>query len=251
MATGVLLFCFNTEHYSYDKIAAKTIPLIKKNLGLPVTVVTNNSTQELLKKSLSDGINYKVIDNEIGNSIDNKPWHNLDRFRAYDISTYETTFLLDIDYFCFTNNLLTYADCVDDFLIHDQVHDLTGGKSYDFRQNSIIPMLWATVIIFRKTPRARAIFHMVEHIKKHYQYYCSLYRIDFRNFRNDYAFSMACHQVDGFLPTKKLPTKLPTLPAWAKVLEVNDEGLAWQSLDKSGKVINSDVHVIDKGVAYV
>ena len=32
MKKGVLVFCFNTEFYRYDKIAAKTIPLIKKNL---------------------------------------------------------------------------------------------------------------------------------------------------------------------------------------------------------------------------
>ena len=249
MTKGVLLFCFNTEFYRYDKIAAKTVPLIKKHLKLPITIVTNMETFKCL--SPLGMINYKIIENETGNHIGKKPWHNLDRWKAYDISPYDVTILMDIDYFCFTNQLLTYTEVNDDFQIHDSVHDLTGKKSYDFRTNSIIPMLWATVIIFRKTKKTKMIFEMVGHIKKYYQYFCSLYRIDFRNFRNDYAFSIALHQLDGFVATKKLPTKLPTLPASAIVSKVNDDGVEWQLENRTAVLSGTDVHVIDKGVAYV
>ena len=33
---------------------------------------------------------------------------------------------MDVDYFCFTDNLLTYTDTKYDFLVHNKVHDLTG-----------------------------------------------------------------------------------------------------------------------------
>lgn len=249
MSKGVLLFCFNTPFYRYDKIAAKTVPLIKKNLKLPVTIVTNFETFKMLPPL--GMINYKIIDNETGNEINKKPWHNLDRWKAYEISPYNTTLLMDIDYFCFSDGLLTYTDVKDDFQIHDDVYDVTGRNSYNFRRNSIIPMLWATVIVFRKSDRAKKIFDMVGYIKKNYQHYCSLYRIDFRNFRNDYAFSIALHQLDGFVPTKKLPTKLPTLPANAKVTSFGEDAIGWKHGDLRGVISNTDVHVIDKGVAYV
>ena len=112
-------------------------------------------------------------------------------------------------------------------------------------------MLWATVIVFKKTERVKKIFDMVKYIKQHYQYFCSLYRIDFRNFRNDYAFGIALHQLDGLVSTKKLPVSLPTLPALAKVVRFDQEGLVWEIEDKTGIITGTDVHVIDKGVAHV
>jgi hypothetical protein len=249
MTTGVMMYCFNTEFYSYDKIAAKTVPLVKKNLGLEVTLVTNAETFEKLPPL--GFVNYKIIKNETGNQIDRKPWHNLDRHRAYEISPYDTTLLLDLDYFCYTDHLLTYAEVEDDFLIHDKVYDITGKNSYDFRKNSIIPMLWATVIIFKKTDRAKRIFNMVKYIKENYQYFCSLYRVDFKNFRNDYAFAIALHQMDGLVSTNKIPVTLPTLPGNAKVTKFDQQGITWELGDTKGVITGTDVHVIDKGVAYV
>ena len=146
---------------------------------------------------------------------------------------------------------MNLAKSNDDFLIHDKVYDITGRNSYDFRSNSIIPMLWATVIVFKKTQRVKKIFDMVNYIKANYAYFCSLYRIDYKNFRNDYAFAMALHQIDGMVPTKKIPVKLPTLPALAKVIEVQEDCLVWELEDNTGVIYDTDVHVIDKGVAYV
>jgi len=246
---GVLLYCFNTEFYRYDKIAAKTVPLLKKNLKLPITIVTNYDTFKLLPPL--GMVNYILTDHETGNYINRKPWHNLDRHRAYELSPYDKTILLDIDYFCFTDYLLTLADADNDFLVHQDVHDLTGKGSYKFRQNSMIQMVWATVIVFAKTDRAKAIFDMVRHIKENYSYYTELYRINFRNFRNDYAFAIALHQLGGHQNYDVIPAKLPTLPGVAKVLGINNDEITWQVEDNIGKTSGTDVHVIDKGVQNV
>ena len=247
--TGILLYCFNTESYRYDKIAAKTVPLLKKNLKLPITIVTNMETFKCMPPL--GFVNYKIIDNETGNKIDNKPWHNLDRHRAYDLSPYDTTILLDLDYFCFTDHLLTYANTNEDFLIHDKVYDITGRNSYEFRNNSIIPMLWATVIVFKKSDRAKKIFDMVKYVKERYGYFCDLYRIDFRNFRNDYAFAIALHQLGGFKGYETIPTKLPTLPASARVMEISDTQVSWNHQGRQGTISGNDLHIIDKGVQNV
>lgn len=247
--TGILLYCFNTESYRYDKIAAKTIPLLKKNLDLPVTVVTNFETYKKLPPL--GFVNYKFIEHQTGNSINGKQWHNLDRHRAYELSPYEKTILLDIDYFCYSDYLLTLAGTDQDFMVHDKVHDVTCNDSYRFSRNSMIPMVWATVIIFKKTPRAKAIFDMVKYVKERYGYFCDLYRIDFRNFRNDYAFAIALHQLGGFKGYETIPTKLPTLPASAKVTEVSDLHVAWNHQGRIGRISGNDLHVIDKGVQNV
>lgn len=247
--TGVLLYCFNTESYRYDKIATKTVPLLRRNLGLEITIVTNEETRAHLPEM--EGVEYKMIVNQTGNTINQKPWHNLDRHRAYELSPYEKTILVDIDYFCYSDYLLRLAQTDQDFMVHDAVHDVTGHDSYRFSRNSMIPMVWATVIIFKKTHRAKAIFDMVRHVKERYPYYCDLYRIDFRNFRNDYAFAIALHQIGGFRGYETIPNKLPTLPGSAVVTEVSDTHIAWNHQGRHGKISGNDVHVIDKGVAYV
>lgn len=249
MSKGVLTFCVNTQYYRYDKIAQKTLPLFVKNLGIPVTVVTNKETYKLIGNI--KGIDYRVIDNQIGNFIDGKPWHNLDRYRAYELSPYDRTLLVDLDYFCYTDFLLSLFDTDYDLLVHDKVHDVSGRGTYDFRAQSSIPMVWATLIFFRKTPKAKAVFDMVEYIKNHYDYFCNLYRISFRNFRNDYAFAIALHQLNGFLKFPLLDTKLATLPATCRVTSFDDKGITWQTAEKIGRIEMTDVHVIDKGVANV
>ena len=247
--TGVLLYCFNTDSYRYDKIAAKTIPLLRRNLGLEITVVTNDETRVHLPEQ--EGVNYMVIENQTGNYINQKSWHNLDRHRAYELSPYEKTILLDIDYFCYSDYLLTLANTDQDFMVHDKVHDVTGHDSYEFARNSMIPMVWATVIIFKKTPKAMAIFDMVKYVKERYSYFCDLYRIDFQNFRNDYAFAIALHQLGGFKGYETIPNRLPTLPAAAKVTEVSATHVSWNHQGRHGKIANNDLHVIDKGVQNV
>lgn len=249
MSRGVLLFCFNTDTCKYHRIAERCVELIKKNLKLEVTVVTNFETFKQFKPL--GMVNFKLFDNEIGNKRLNEDWHNLDRCHAYDLSPYDTTLLMDIDYLPFTNNLLEYFDVEEDFLIHDKIHDLTNKNVYDFRKNSIIPMLWATVIIFKKTKRAKSIFDTVKYIKQHYQHFCDLYRIDFRNFRNDYAFSIAVNQVNGHTQQKFLPGKLPTLPGLAKVTQINDTGIVFTYDDKINSIENQDVHILDKEIANV
>ena len=244
MTKGVLLFCFNTPEVEYHRVLERCVALIKRNLKLEITVVANLETFRRMEHM--GMINYKLIDHETGNRREGGQWNNLDRCHAYELSPYDTTILMDIDYFAFTDNLLTYLDVEDDFLIHDKIHDLTQKGVYDFRNRSMIPMLWATVIVFRKTQRAKNIFEMVKYVKQHYQHFCDLYRIDMRNFRNDYAFTMAVNQVNGNTQQSFLPGRLPTLPGLAKVLAIKDSGVIYKYDDKIGYTENQDVHVIDK-----
>jgi hypothetical protein len=75
--------------------------------------------------------------------------------------------------------------------------------------------------------------------------------VDFKNFRNDYAFAIALHQMDGLVSTNKIPVTLPTLPGNAKVTKFDQQGITWELGDTKGVITGTDVHVIDKGVAYV
>jgi len=248
MSSGVLIYCFNSDQISYHRTTNFCIQLIKKNLSLPVTVVTNSAT----KDNINGADSLVVIDNQKNNQRFYKdrtvPWYNLERSSAYEHSPYDNTILLDSDYFVYTKNLLELIDSDYDFLLHNRVHDLTGRGSFEYNNSSMIPLVWATVTVFKKIERVKKIFDMIKHIQQNYSYFRKLYRIDFANFRNDYAFAMALNQCNGFNQQYFLPTAMGMIPADTKVLKIDHTGVVFQYDKFINMITEQDVHVLNKEI---
>jgi len=249
MTKGVLLFCFDTEEVKYHRILERCVYLIKKNLQLEITVVTNFSTFKKIKPL--GFINYKFIEPELGNTKMGKEWRNVDRHLAYELSPYDTTLVMDIDYLPFSNDLRKFLDTRYDFLVSKTAFDLTGRNSFDQRRWSMIDMVWATVFVFRKGKKAKRIFETLKYVKDYYAYFLELYRIYDKQFRNDYAFAIALEQANGFITYDTLPISLPTLPPDCAVVQINDTGIAWRYHDQINYTIDQDVHVLNKELADV
>jgi hypothetical protein len=249
MTTGVLLYCFDTPEVAYHKLAERCIKQIQKHLKLEITLVTNFET---FKKFKPLGvINYKLVDNKIGNRRSYRgqsiAWHNLERSMAYEHSPYDNTILMDCDYFVFTNNLLTYINTEYDFLLHNKVHDLTGEDMIEGRNESTVPIVWATVTIFRKSEFAEQVFDLIKHIQQYYRHYRNLYRIKYMNYRNDFAFAIALHQLNGMNAHKNfIPTPMAMLAHEVDVLEMTDTGVVFKYGKKVGITELQDVHIMDK-----
>jgi len=244
MKKGILLFCFDTVDHKYHKILERCVRLIKKNLGLEITVITNFETYKSCKPL--GFINYKFIEPEPGNKKNGQEWKNVDRHMAYELSPYDVTLVMDIDYLPFTDNLNQFLDTKYDFLISKNAFDLTDRNSFDHRKFSMIDMVWATVFVFRKSKKAKRIFDMIKYVKSYYNYFIDLYRITDRRFRNDYAFAIALEQANGFITYDTLPISIPTLPPDCKVVKLNDTGMAWQYNDQINHTKDQDVHVLNK-----
>ena len=170
---------------------------------MEITVVTNFDTYKNLKPL--GFVNYKFIEPELGNTKLGKDWRNVDRHLAYELSPYDATLVMDIDYFPFTDNLRKFLDTDYDFLITKTAFDLTNRNTFDQRRWSMIDMVWATVFVFRKGKRAKRIFDTLKYVKQYYRYFLDLYRIYDKQFRNDYAFAIALEQANGFITYDTLP----------------------------------------------
>jgi hypothetical protein len=249
MSKGVLLFCFDTEHTRYHRILERCVKLVRKNISDEITVITDFLTYQRMNPM--GNINYRFIEPELGNKKNGQEWRNVDRHMAYELSPYDTTLVMDIDYFCFSDNLRQLLDTEHDFLVPDTAHDLTGRNTFDQRRWSMIPMVWATLLLFKKNNRVSKIFDTVKYIKQHYSYFAEMYRIYARNLRNDYLFAIALQQINGFVGYEKLPFALPTLPPDCEVVKITDTGLAWKHNDQISCVEHQDVHVLNKEVANV
>ena len=248
MTKGVLLYCFDTDEVKYHRFLIKCVRQIETFLKLPITVVTNSETHNFVKHL---DVGFRIIENRKGNTRyyrgKNISWHNLERVNALSHSPYDQTILMDIDYFCFSDNLLKYLDTDYDFLVHNKVLDITGKNVILGTNESVLPIVWATVIIFRKCERTERIFALVKHIQQNYEHYRNLYRIRHRNYRNDFAFAVALHQMNGMIPVKNfIPAPMFMLPHEYDVLDIDDSGLMFRYDKRVGYLQGIDVHLLDK-----
>jgi hypothetical protein len=72
MNKGVLMYCFNTNQVAYHRVADVSIGLAKQQLGLPITVVTNQSTLDSWHNA--PDVNFIVVKNDTNNT--NNYHHN-------------------------------------------------------------------------------------------------------------------------------------------------------------------------------
>ena len=187
---GVLLFAFNNPTTDYYRMAVATAKRIEYFLDLPVTIVTDSQPE-------NSEFNIINVSAETSNIKDNTPWYNKGRYRAYDLSPYDETIILDTDYLVNSNQLLKLFDIYDGFMCHGSTLFLTEGVDVENISPQSFRTLWATVIIFDKSERSKHIFECLEMVQNNYNHYINLYHINSPMYRNDYGITIATRIVDG------------------------------------------------------
>ena len=247
---GVLLFAYDNESIKYTEIAKLCALLVRRHLpNTGVTLVTDNSI---------DGPFDDVILVEVGNSgrrtfrnpngeTEEVTWHNKTRPQAYDLTPYEKTLLLDVDYLMFNNSLQWLFQSDKELICHDTVYDITGKDSLiddKMLHWSSIPMLWATVIYFTKNDTAREFFNLVKLVQDNYQYYYNLYNFKSGPYRNDYAISIAYNLLSL---EHYILDPLFTLPSQFTLENVREDGTLVHNADgEIAYIKNTNVHVMNK-----
>ena len=197
MTQGVLLFAFNSPKYNYYEMALHTKKRVEHFLKLPVTLVTDeDSIPADYENHGWDQITFTTPDKD--NFRDWGQWINKGRYMAYELSPYDQTILLDVDYVINSDKLLTLFDIDTDFCCHNHTsflmhpnapQEILSAYSYE--------TLWATVVMFKKTKRAEQIFNCLEMVQKNYDHYANIHNFIAGVYRNDYALTLALRIVNG------------------------------------------------------
>ena len=212
MTVGAIIIAQNNSIIDYTKLAVYAASMVEEFLDIPVSLITDNkdwleishpthnfehvieipyeeSTQQ---RSFRDGsLSSKKLE-----------WRNLSRNMVYDLSPYDTTLVLDSDYIINSDNLKNALSLDYDFQIYKHSTDLVewrGTKEFERINEYSIPFYWATVFIFKKSMIMRSFFDLIEYIKINWNYFRALYSIESSLYRNDYAFSIAIHIMNGKL----------------------------------------------------
>lgn len=230
---GIIMFAHNNAEIDYFRLAVVNSFLIQRHLSVKnITVVTDPASLDYAEKSLGKATIKKAINNIIVVEKDKefklsntriykdtshtaKPlsFYNVNRCDAYDLSPYEETILLDVDYLILSDTLNQCWGHNEELMMNWRYQDImyerkdpTLNRLNDFS----ITMYWATVVYFRKTPYVESFFNCVKHVKNNPQYYKDLYKWNGTLYRNDYSFSIAAHMMSGFQDRgiPQLPTTL-------------------------------------------
>jgi hypothetical protein len=219
MNCGCLLFAHNGE-IDYGSQAVLAAKLVVKHLKVPVHLVTDKLTYDDLTTKFTDlpFASHSIIDFADTNKrrLNNEmvKFNNGSRASAYDLTPFERTLVIDTDFLIFNDNLNSYWQDPHDFLITPGMLELTETRlaptEYEVSQYTI-PMLWATNLMFTKNDYTKILFDLVAYIRQEYEYFSKLYEFNPWHYRNDFAFSIACHMMNGYSSEKwhgELPVPL-------------------------------------------
>jgi len=243
---GVVLFAYNTIEIDYVSIADANARLITKHLNLPVTLVTDLDSKPHFKYD-------KVI--RIENTLDNfrninftkQAWRNGGRSRAYDLSPYDLTVLLDSDYLILDNSLSKLLKQSFDYKLQHTSYSEDGELYSRMGPNYSLPFVWATCVIFRKTGLSKEFFDLVQRIERNYSYYKTLFKAQ-GTFRNDHAFTMADIILNGYTweGSRSMPTKIFTVEHDIESIEIKNNLLIIKHKDHAVVSPRQNIHIMDK-----
>lgn len=256
MTTGALIFAYNNEHIDYLAMANWSAKNIRRHLNIPVAVVTNVTPPQEYKFEQVIYANTTGQDTrEFADIPGRVTWYNSNRVNAYELSPWTQTLVLDADYVVAGNQLSTLLALKQNFIAHKNAYDITGLQTFDdlnsFGRNRM-PMLWATVMMFRRSKEAETIFNIMTMIRDNWSHYKNLYGVGRSAYRNDFALSIAANIVSGHtLSTPTIPWGLASLTPEHTLTELEQDKYRVDFLTPANKTryinIAQDFHAMGKG----
>jgi len=270
MTQGILIFAFNSDGVDYVKMAILSAKRAKKFLNKPVSLVTD-SKQHLLDKFPNDVNVFDKIIDSTDNTTQTKRfyngtnefvkyvWKNSNRVDCYTVTPYDETLVIDSD-FVINSSFLSYVwNQPNEFLIYTTHNDLAEWRDtseFDFVSEQSIPFYWATVFFFKKSKHNESFFSLIKHIKENWIYFVKLYQLNSTKFRNDIAFSIAIHMMNGFTQGEfatPIANKLTYILDRDFLIKQKDQSMTFLVQAKNStdaytlvKTNNLDVHVMNK-----
>lgn len=216
---GVCFFAYNNEQIDYVALALLAGRYVKKYLGLPICLITDEGSYSWLEQSQSKEEIDSVFDFVVETDDEMKrnfrrhydsPWtefaaqfSNSNKHKVWEYSPFEKTLLLDIDYIVRSKFLLNVFDSHTGVTMFDRALSLRNELPAPPERalyDAGIKMWWSTVIYFDRSPISKLFFETWAHVADNYSYYQYLYNFPPRLFRTDYCVSIATHILNGMKP---------------------------------------------------
>ena len=266
---GAFLIARNNGHIDYVKQAVFLARRIKQYLDIPVTIATDSTEYLETAFGINDFDNVINLDQTANANMryffdgtlskKTASFKNANRANVYELSPYDETLLLDTDYIISNDLLKSVFTSKSDLLIYKKSNDVAKVRDeteFDKISDTSVDFYWATVVYFKKSESNKIFFDLIKHIEQEWNHYRRVYQITSSLFRNDFAFSIAIHMMNGF-QTGTFAQQLP-----GSMLYTTDKDILWQLnedemmflVEKNGylgeftalKTTGQNIHVMNK-----
>ena len=267
MSNGAVLIARNNAEVDYVKQAVFCANRIIKFLDIPVSLITDNL--EYVEKNypghpfdkiiiIENDTNYTYKKYNDGNfSRRNLEFKNTSRSDVYELTPYDNTLLMDTDFIISNSVLKNCFTQSNNFLIYKTGFELSDWRDlseFNCISDTGIDFYWATVVFFKKSGETETFFNLLKHIKEQWSHYRRLYNLNTDTFRNDHAFSIAIHIMNGYQQgnfTNPLPGTMFYTTDKDILLTINDTTFKFLIEFKTGayfpaSINDSNVHVMNK-----
>lgn len=249
MNRGVLLIAHNNSQSNYYDFAIYTAKRVQQFLNLPVSIITDPESD----RNSTVFENKYIIEPDKNNLRKTGEWINTSRYMAYELSPYDETILLDVDYNINSNALNNLFKNDSDFLCHyDIKYFFNNSIDYEPISHTSVNTFWATVIKFKKTLQCKQIFDIIKMIQNNYYHYQELHGFLKPTYRNDYALTLAHRIVYGHMHIEEhnIPWRLLHVPTNVKIVRESDTEYVLIFKTESGNkyitIKDLDFHVLSK-----
>lgn len=272
MKCGVLIFAHNSKDVDYALMAIVAGKLAGNALKVPVSLVTDDSTVSWLKESGSYSIAESIFEHIIlidrpqsvnkrrladGRDFKMVSFINDTRPLAWDITPYDRTLLIDSDYLIFSDRLNEFWNVEKSVLISTAMNDIRGDRARYLDKNvseTGVHLYWATTVMFTKNAESKVFFDTVKLVQRNYSQYADVYRFNPMQYRNDIAFSIAKHILDGFITdtSQMLPPVLTAIDSDILLDVIGKKLLFLITTPENSEaflahsISNTDIHIMNK-----
>lgn len=215
---GVCFFAYNNPKIDYVKLAHIAAAYVKQNMKNNNTcLVTDQGTYDWLEQSIDPQWHKFCFDDVVITDRPNKenprrhydspwtefsaPFYNDNKNEIINLTPYERTLLVDIDYYI-QNDFYDYIFDTDiSVSLHRDARYLENILPYHNERElneAGIHHWWSTVVYFDQSEESKIFFGIWEHVKDNWDYYALLYQFPKGLFRTDFCVSIAAHMLNGF-----------------------------------------------------
>jgi hypothetical protein len=192
---GVLLYCYSNEQTDYELLARFCVSRLREFLPeVRIALVSDIASLADCVDTFISSDNTHVNHRSTENGTINYKNHRLD---CFDVSPFDHTLLMDIDYILNTDDLgyLFHPDFdFPELLMGKSAININGTKISN-RMTSTAHFYWTTLVAFSKTEKTHDFFNRVQQIYSSRVAYWSYHCIANPLWRNDFAFTLAANQL--------------------------------------------------------
>ena len=276
MSRGILQFVHNNGTFDYNKLAIASLLHIKYYLKENVSLVTDESTFKQMQQNYSEHVDLydQIIFDETPMENNSRLYNeeritfkNFNRLLAYDLSPYDETIVVDVDYLVQSDALKLVWDSPEPLRINREsvsVNNLTWtddkfrGVGKQRISDTGIDFYWGTVFYFRKCDEMKAFFDHTKYVYDNWSFFQKVHFTHEPNIRVDHILSMSIHAFESNtlpIPGNSFVAPLPydrlmDIHVKDKVLKVCANGALIIShaagVQSLTKVQGLDIHIMNK-----